>query len=601
MPLAPLLGGLRTIRIVDSKNEQHAVQAVEERLQARFPDIDPADVKDVPAELTGPLTDFVPVLVEHAARERLARRARIRGGPNAPAPRGARRTMTSAARDEIKRKYEVASSAVFPELDGRGGVTRVGQPAEHELEAVYFDTPGLDLARWGVTLRRRTGGEDAGWHLKVPGGRDTRAEFPIPLGRAVKTVPNRLLDPVRAIVRDRPVRPVAQISTRRREYSLLSEDGTVAAVACDDRVHAQNLIDGSGPVEWREWEVELVDADRALLDSVERDLLGAGASPASAASKLHRTLGESVPSRVAPRALKGDGDSTGALLQALVAEQVAELHAQDPRVRADEPGSVHRLRIAARRLRSVLTTYRQILEPGFPGPLREELRWLGLALSKARDAQVLGTRLDELVSGEPPELVLGPVAARIDTELQAAYRAGLDEGREALGSERYFRLLDSLDLAATALPLTAAADTPASDLVPRLLRRDSKHLRCAVDAVHDAHGEQARDLALHEARKKAKRLRYAAESAIPVFGGRAKTLAKSVKRMQDSLGLHQDSVVARQRLRELGVQAHLSSENGFTFGRLHALEERQALLAEEAFEEAWAQMPQKDLRRWLRR
>jgi CHAD domain-containing protein len=88
---------------------------------------------------------------------------------------------------------------------------------------------------------------------------------------------------------------------------------------------------------------------------------------------------------------------------------------------------------------------------------------------------------------------------------------------------------------------------------------------------------------------------------VPVFGRKANALVKAAKRIQDSLGVHQDTVVARQRLREFGVQAHLSGENGFTFGRLHALEERQATLAEEAFEDAWAQRPWKDPRRWLRK
>lgn len=76
---------------MDSENEEHAIKAVEERLRARFPDVAPTDVKDVVhrahAELTGPLRDFVPVLVEHAARERLARRAGARGGSDAAAPR----------------------------------------------------------------------------------------------------------------------------------------------------------------------------------------------------------------------------------------------------------------------------------------------------------------------------------------------------------------------------------------------------------------------------------------------------------------------------------------------------------------------------------
>ena len=75
---------------MNHRSEEQAVQAIEERLRARFPDVDPAVVKDVVhgthAELTGPVRDFVPVLVEHAARDRLARTARPLGAPHAPAP-----------------------------------------------------------------------------------------------------------------------------------------------------------------------------------------------------------------------------------------------------------------------------------------------------------------------------------------------------------------------------------------------------------------------------------------------------------------------------------------------------------------------------------
>ena len=502
--------------------------------------------------------------------------------------------------DEVERKYEVAPSALLPELDDRSGVARDGDTTLHEFEAVYFDTAGLDLARRGVTLRRRTGGDDAGWHLKLPGGKDTRTEIRVPLGRAVKTVPARLLDPVRALVRDRPLQPVARIRTQRHEHPLLAGDGTVLAIASDDIVHAENLLDGSEPQEWREWEVEIVDGDRAFLAAVEADLLDAGAARASAASKLHRALGESLPPLTARQVRSPGGKSTGALLEALIAEQVAELLKQDARVRTDQPGSVHRLRIAARRLRSMLTTYRQLLEPGDPASLREELRWLGLQLSQARDAQVLRVRLDELLSRQPPELVLGPVSARIDTELQAAFRSGLDTGREAMNSERYFRLLDSLDLLATTPRLTAEASRSARDLVPRLLRRDVKRLRRTVGAIEDAEDAHARDLAFHEARKKAKRLRYAAETAVPVLGGRAKALVKAAKRIQDSLGVRQDTVVARQRLREFGVQAHLSGENGFTFGKLYALEEQEGDQAERDFWDAWSDLPRKNIRSWVR-
>jgi CHAD domain-containing protein len=520
--------------------------------------------------------------------------------------------MAATRQDEIERKYDVDGTVVFPDLvDAVGGVT-AAQSVEHELEAVYFDTVGFDLARRGVTLRRRTGGDDAGWHLKLPGGEDTRTEVRLPLdtdddgdgGR----VPAALLEPVRAVVRDRALVPVARVSTRRREHPLLGDDVVLAKVA-DDEVRAERL-DGSAHTEhWREWEVELVEGPRSVLDDVERVLVGCGAAPAETRSKLARILGDAGSRTAAPGSAtkrdtgqdKGpDKQAAAHLLLTLVADQTAQLMRQDAAVRADAPGSVHKLRIAARRMRSALTTYKTLLEPGVADPLRDELRWLGQALGQARDAQVLREHLDAVLEAEAPELVLGPVGRRVDDALKAAERAGRDEAGRALDSERYFRLLDALDGLVADLPLTSKAYVAARDLVPRLLARDDKKLRRAVRDVERSRDAGTRDLALHEARKKAKRLRYAAESAVPTFGKRAKSYAAKVKKVQEALGIHQDSVVARRALREFGVQAHLSGENGFTFGRLHALEQWRADQAEHDFGKAWSALPKQKVRRWIR-
>jgi hypothetical protein len=188
--------------------------------------------------------------------------------------------MGSRTQDEIERKLDVDAEAVFPSLAGVDGVSAVGQPAELELVAVYFDTPGLDLARNGITLRRRTGGDDAGWHLKVPRVTDTRTEHHLPLGRATKTVPHAILAPVRGIVRDRHLAEVARVSTRRREYPLLGGDSTVLATVCDDAVDAERLDVPDEVQSWREWEVELVDGDQRVLEAVESALLDAGARKA---------------------------------------------------------------------------------------------------------------------------------------------------------------------------------------------------------------------------------------------------------------------------------------------------------------------------------
>jgi CHAD domain-containing protein len=326
-----------------------------------------------------------------------------------------------------------------------------------------------------------------------------------------------------------------------------------------------------------------------------------GASPAATSSKLARVLGEVGAAPTDRRAAAAvEPGETAHLLLMLVAEQRDELLRQDAGVRAAKPEAVHKLRIAARRMRSALATYGKVLNSAAARALREELRWLGQSLAEARDAQVLREHLDGVLASEEPELVLGPVARRVDDVLQADHTAGLDEARQALDSDRYFRLLDALDGFVADPPLTPKAHTAARKLVPGLLARDYKRLHTAVRDVERAEDPRARDLALHEARKKAKRLRYAAESAVPAFGSRAKRYAAKVKKIQQALGVHQDTVVARRVLREIGVQAHLSGENGFTFGRLHALEQWRADLSEQEFRASWEALPHKKIRRWIK-
>src|SRR5512139_659692 len=218
-----------------------------------------------------------------------------------------------------------------------------------------------------------------------------------------------------------------------------------------------------------------------------------------------------------------DEPSVGELFLLRVRQQVVVLREQEPRVRRDEDDSVHKLRIAVRRLRSALATYRPALAPGATDALGAELRWLGVELSAARDAEVMRARLADLVHEQPVELVMGPVAKRIDAEMSAEYRAGRERALGSLDSPRYAELLDALDALAA-----ARADDPGR-----------------------------RNEALHETRKAAKRLRYAAESAVPAFGRRAEKLARRAKREQDELGEHQDTLVERSTLRDVDAKAFL--------------------------------------------
>ncbi|WP_245916926.1 CYTH and CHAD domain-containing protein [Nocardioides gansuensis] len=508
--------------------------------------------------------------------------------------------MVADQHTEVERKYDVPPGARVPELTSVPEVDRVAPADEVELDATYFDTAGLALARAGITLRRRTGGADAGWHLKLPVSADIRSEVRRPLEEGHGGAPAELLEYVRAFVRDQEVAPVMSVRNRRVVHRLLDAEGRTLAELCDDHVTAQHPADGSPPGHWREWEVELVDGTD-LLEPVETLLLNAGARPAGSSSKLARALGERLPGPTGrSRATRpGRNDATGVLLTEYLSEHVSRLKQEDLRLRAGDDEGVHQMRIAARRLRSALATYRDVLAPGSAEGLRAELKWLGGVLAPARDAQVLRERLGELVRHQPAELVLGPVPQRIDNELGASFRTGRSEAELALAGKRYFRLLDRLDTFTSAPPFSEAAQQPIRRGVPRLLQADLKRVRKRHRAVEEAPDQHAQDLAHHEVRKAAKRLRYAAETARPVFGKRAKRLGTRAKRIQQMLGEHQDTVVARDTLREIGVQAHLDGENGFTFGRLHALEQGRAAELEREYPSLLEHLPTRKLRSWL--
>ena len=424
--------------------------------------------------------------------------------------------------------------------------------------ATYYDTPDLRLLAAGVTLRRRTGGVDEGWHLKLPVADDHREEVRVPLEDSSTEIPEALLARVRGIVRDNPVASAAVLTTRRRVHNLLDEQGSVLAEFCDDHVHAETSSDSPTVEKWREWEVELVQGQDEFLDEVEAILVEAGARPAARASKLSHVLAEALPAQPAwrARAHVGKKASSADLLQGYLATHLARLEEQDRLLRTGDQEGVHKMRVAARRLRSALTTYAPVLLPDATTDLRADLKWLGGVLAEARDAQVLRERLTAMLEQQPDDLVLGPVRTRIDHRLREQFVNGRAAAGEALDSERYFRLLDRLEAFVAEPPLAEPARRRARNVVPDLMKRDLKRLRKRHRAFRKACSAHERDLALHEVRKSAKRLRYAAESARPVFRNRAKRLASRAEALQGLLGEHQDTVVARGVLRESWGCAH---------------------------------------------
>jgi CHAD domain-containing protein len=483
---------------------------------------------------------------------------------------------------EIETKYDVDEQTSLPALHELPGVASVAQPVELDLEAVYYDTAELDLACNKVTLRRRTGGEDDGWHVKLPVSSGERLELHHPLGRSVQKVPITVVRAVRVHVRDHELVPVVSLNTRRVVHRLLDSDGEVLAELADDRVTA--TVDGAEPDSWREWEVELVAGDRSLLEAADAVLRSAGAEPASGPSKLARALGDRVPA--ADQWELPSKPRTSDLFRAYAGAQVQAIRERDPEVRRDVPDAIHKFRVATRRLRSALATYRPVVDREAGDRLRVELRWLAGELGVARDAEVQREHFAAEVAEQPAELVMGRVAGRIDDHLRGVYKEGRAGAMAALESVRYFRLLDALDELIAKPPLVGD-DRKAAKQIRDLLDHDWKRMRKAVRRAKAAETSAEEDHELHEIRKAAKRLRYAGESAVPVLGDEAGDLAARAEEVQEVLGEHQDSVVSRDLLRRLAVQVHLDGGNAFTFGRLHAAEEQRGTNSRNAFFDLW--------------
>ncbi|MGW1372775.1 CYTH and CHAD domain-containing protein [Streptomyces sp. NPDC002446] len=528
---------------------------------------------------------------------------------------------------EIERKYEADDDVQLPDLAGVDRVATVVEQDVEALDALYYDTADQRLAADGITLRRRTGGRDAGWHLKLPVAPGVRDEVRAPLSDAP---PAELTALVRSRVLDRELVPVVRLRTRRAVRVLKDAAGRPLAEVAEDTVRARRAAEsgaageGAGEARWREIEVELVadgGGDTALLDEVGRVLAAAGVRPASSASKLARALAETERRRARPgkRGAEGAGASgsgkgsgkgssgsgkkartAGDVVLRYVHEQVRVIVELDPAVRRDLPDSVHQMRVATRRLRSAFRSYTKVLDRAATEPIGLELKWLAAELGVDRDREVLTERLQGALAEVPRTLRLGPVAGRLRIWSQRR-RAG-SRGRllAVLDGDRYLALLKTLDALLEAPPLRGSATRPAPEVVARAVLKDYRRLARRMEAALNAPAGQDRDEALHRARKAAKRTRYAAEAARPALGRPAKKFAKRTKRLQQLLGDHQDSVVARGALRELATQAQHAGEGAFTFGLLYGREESLAADRERELPRVWGKVSRPKHRAALR-
>jgi CHAD domain-containing protein len=495
---------------------------------------------------------------------------------------------------EREHKYDVAPGFSLPDLEKVDGVTEVDHVSEQTLEATYFDTPDHRLAAADVTLRRRTGGDDNGWHLQLPSAVDpgARHEVRVGLGRAVRTVPKRLRSTAAGLVGAQTLSPVATIRTRRVVRGLLDESGVVLAEVADDTVEARAVTAGDHDhaddetpeaTTWREIEVELVAGEADLLSRLGEWLAKAGARRVARTSKVFDLLRGPTSEPVAPVRPK---DPVQQLVHHRLTTQLEELRRRDPLAREDLPEGVHTMRVAVRRLRSALATCRPFLDRSVTDPLRDELGWLSDALGEARDAEVRRARLDAAIDGlvrDRPDLDWDEHRVRqvFWSSLMDRHERAVSALGEVFASDRYAELLDRLRELVADPPWTDRAGKRVRGAYRRRVQRELRRLSKRIEAANDsALTQQERAHELHQARKAAKRARYAVEPLRPIYGSTAKTLTKRLTKLQSALGEHQDTVVSRRYLLDLSRSSDPAIDPGAAL-MAGALIERESLAAQE--------------------
>lgn len=550
---------------------------------------------------------------------------------------------------EVEAKFAVDESTPVPDLAQLEEVARVAETRHHSMSAIYYDTEDLRLTHAKITLRRRTGGNDDGWHIKIPG--DTgRTEIRAELGEPVDgryEVPAELIHEVRSVIRNHPLAPIAQVDNNRTELLLVNDADQPVAEFCDDHVTAFSFLPGGTQCAWREWEVELAGELPAtkkggsLLRHATSLLISSGARVSSSPSKLKSALGDSINNVALPPALalsNLDPDSPAAAVVNALKANRDKLVEYDPRVRRDEWDSVHQMRVATRELRSHLQTFHGIVVGPEIERLESDLKQLASMLGVARDAEVVEERWQNLLASEDSDVLDEATREHIAHDMGRDYRRAHRRVIAALDSDQYLDLLDALD-AFLANPPVANEDTEfegdATDSDAESAASESaeeiespekqeqpkeskpKHAKSEdaehhdLDTVMALHLNQAYDklvkrhkkavknwdnteLTLHEReeyfhdmRKAAKKLRYAAEAAGSATNLKTKNLYKACKNMQSVLGDFQDSVTSRDKLIELAETARRRGEDTFGYGLLYQRERAIGLEALDAYAESF--------------
>lgn len=519
---------------------------------------------------------------------------------------------------EIKFRLPEGTGAdrVRDAVEGAGFRLAPGTSQAHEDR--YLDTDDWALYRGGIALRLRSGAH--GTRLEAKTLRSTSEHAMVRTEWSQDAPPGdppwsslepgpvaNLLQPLTGLRVLQRLRVRARLKNDRTCFTWMRGD-TPLGFFTVDRVQAMNGAD-TPPVVFDEVEIELEGiegapsapgrqpslqeqaGDEALADvrhAVE-SALGVEANVASKLATALATAGQEPPQRAERSYDVHPADRLTDVAQKTFAKHFGRLLWNEPGTRLGvDPEHLHDMRVATRRLRTVLELFETAIPETPRRSFAADLRWIGRALGRVRDRDVALGRVAELAADAPALERSAWAIFRHTLELQRA-RARV-RLLERLDSERYVRFVErarewiaSGPPHATAVP---AGGAPAYTAAPRLVAERMGALRLAYDEAERLVDQES----LHAFRMAAKRARYSYEYFDDTAGPRAGRRARRLAGLQDFLGIHQDSLMLLFRLQKYaktvpGRDRELTLAVGSAMGHL----ERAARMRRADLRRAWAE------------
>jgi CHAD domain-containing protein len=471
---------------------------------------------------------------------------------------------------ETEKKLSVEADFRLPDLSGHPLQRRV-------FRSTYFDTLDHCLARSSITLRRRIEKGAPVWQMKLP---LDGARREIELQDRSMTPPTRFVDALIVLLEGKELVPIAELQTSRTGMRVPDGRNNEVEVVLDT---VSVLRQGSVIQRFKELEIESLNGDDAGFDKLESALYGAGARQHDGRPKLFRALSIPFHPLDEPKGHVSIGDH----IQHGLMQQLQQLKQCDPGLRlCGDIEGVHRMRVTARRMRTLLIAVRKIVSVEWVEPLLSGLKWLGGVFGRVRDLDVqmgyFRREAEELkVRDRRP---LERFLSHLKAEREKAYQMALEEMRSA----RYVGFISKLRDAAER-PVVEDPDYTLRDAAARQFRKLRKTVKTLKESPADAE--------LHRVRIKTKRARYAAELA---RAGNGKAISRFIKRagqFQDLLGRHQDAVLA-ERYVEGFLKYQGRRQAAFTAGLLVARAKQRREEVREEFWSEWKRLKKRGKRIW---